>query len=90
MSEKLGTEKIEKIVDAAAEVAKFGKKIAADKKVKLEDLPEAVSFLVKVPAIIEAFKELGEAFEEGKDIDVAEVVTLIQKVHAKVKEVEAA
>lgn len=90
MSEKLGTEKIEKIVDAAAEVAKFGKKVAADKKVNLEDLPEAISFLVKIPSIIEAFKDLGEAFEEGKDFDVAEVVSLIQKVHAKVKEVEAA
>lgn len=89
MSEKLGTEKIEKIVDSAGEIAKFAKKIAADKKVNLEDLPEAVSFLVKVPSIIDSFKEIGEALEEGKDIDVAEVVSLIQKVHAKIKEVEA-
>ena len=90
MSEKLGIEKSEKFVNSLGEIAKFGKKISADKKVNLEDLPEAVAFLVKVPAIIEDFKAIGEVFEEGKDYDVAEVVALIQKVHAKVKEIEAA
>lgn len=87
---ELGTENIEKIVDAAAEIAKVAKKVAADKKVNLDDLPVVVAFLPKIPGIIEDFKKLGEAFEEGKDFDVAEVVALIQKVHAKVKEIEAA
>lgn len=86
----LGTEKIEKIVDALGEVAKVGKQVAEDKKVNLEDLPVVIGFLPKIPDVVAAFKELGEAFEEGKDIDVAEVVSLIQKIHAKVKEVEAA
>jgi hypothetical protein len=72
------------------EVAKVGKQVAEDKKVNLEDLPAVIGFLPKIPSVVSAFKELGEAFEEGKDIDVSEVVSLIQKIHAKVKEVEAA
>jgi hypothetical protein len=86
----LGTEKINKIVDALGEVAKIGKQVAEDKKVSIEDLPAFVAFFPKIPEVISAFKDLGEAVEEGKDIDVAEVVGLIQKIHAKVKEIEAA
>jgi hypothetical protein len=86
----LGTEKIEAIVNALGEIAKVGKQVAEDKKVNLEDLPVVIGFLPKIPSVVAAFKDLGEAFEEGQDIDVAEVVSLIQKIHAKVKEIEAA
>jgi hypothetical protein len=41
-------------------------------------------------SIIAAFKEIGEAFEEGKDLDVAEAIQLIQAIHNKIKDIEAA
>lgn len=87
---KLGTEKIEAIVDDFAEMAKVAKKISSDKKVDAADLVHVVALVPMLPKFLEDFKAIGEALEEGKDIDVAEVVALIQKVHAKVKEVEAA
>ena len=88
--EKLGTEKIEGILEVLKKLAVAGKKISADKKVDLQDLPHVIGLLPELPAIFEKFKSLGEAVDEGKDIDVAEVVGLIQKIHAMVKEVEAA
>lgn len=86
----LGTEKIEAVAESAKKIAILAKKVAEDKKVSIEDLAHLVAFLPELGGVIENFKALGEAFEEGKDLDVAEVVKLIQVVHAKVKEVEAA
>lgn len=86
----LGTEKIEAIASDVAELVKVGKKVSSDKKVNLEDLPVIIALLPKLPGIIGNFKDIGEAIEQGKDIDVAEVLALIQFVHKKVKEIEAA
>lgn len=86
----LGTEKIEAILDDVKVLVIAGKQIKADGKVDLADLPHVIALLPKLGKFIEDFKAVGEAFEEGKDIDVAEAVALIQKIHAKIKEVEAA
>jgi hypothetical protein len=86
----LGTEKIESIAESVKELVIVGKKISADKKVDLNDVGHIVTLLPKIPEFIESFKSLGEAVEEGKDLDVSEIVSLIQKIHEKVKEIEAA
>jgi hypothetical protein len=86
----LGTEKIEAIADSLKEVAILIKKISADKKVDIQDIAHLVAFLPKIDDIILSMKDLGKAVEEGKDIDVAEIVSLIQKIHSKLKEVEEA
>jgi hypothetical protein len=86
----LGTEKIEAIADSLKEVAILIKKISADKKVDIADIAHLVAFLPKIDEIIASMKDLGQAVEEGKDIDVAEIVALIQKIHGKLKEVEEA
>ena len=64
--------------------------IKADGKVDLADLPHVIAIIPKLGKFIEDFKAIGEAVEEGKDIDVAEIVALIQKIHSKLKEIEAA
>lgn len=87
---QLGTQKIEAIVESLTHVAVAAKKISADKKISLEDVPAAMELLVKLPGIVESVKELGEAWKEAADIDVAEVVQLIQLLDKKVKEVEQA
>jgi hypothetical protein len=87
---QLGTEKLEKIVESLSHVAIAAKKITADKKVSIEDLPAAMDLLVKLPSIVESFSELKTAWAEASDIDVAEVVKLIQLIDAKVKSVEQA
>jgi hypothetical protein len=86
----IGTEKIEEIAESLKEVAILAKKIGEDKKVDLTDLAHLVAFLPKINEIVKSFNELGKVVEEGKDLDVAEIVKLIQVVHSKVKEVEAA
>lgn len=86
----LGTEKIEAILGNVKELVIIGKKVKADGKVDLADLPHVIALVPKLPKFIEDFKAIGEAVDEGKDIDVAEVVGLIQKIHALVKEIEAA
>lgn len=90
MSEKLGTEKIENILTVVKELVVAGKLVKEDGKVDLSDLPYVIALLPKIPSYIESFKAVGEAFEEGKDIDVAEVVALIQKIHKLVKEIKEA
>jgi hypothetical protein len=86
----LGTEKIEAIAESLKEMAILIKKISADKKVDIQDIAHLVAFLPKIDDIILSMKDLGKAVEEGKDIDVAEIVALIQKIHSKLKEVEEA
>lgn len=86
----LGTEKIEAILEDVKQLVIVGKKVKEDGKVDTADLVHVITLLPKLPAMLEDFKALGEAVDEGKDIDVAEVVTLIQKIHKMVKEVEQA
>lgn len=86
----LGTEKIEAVADSLKEVAILIKKISADQKVDIADVAHLIAFLPKIDDIIASLKDLGQAVEEGKDIDVAEVVGLIQSIHKKLKEVEVA
>jgi hypothetical protein len=88
--EKLGVEKIEKLVDALGHVIIAGKKVTADKKVDLNDLPAIMELLMKVPAIVDAFKQVSDVWLEVKDVDVDEAIQLIVKINAKVKEIEAA
>lgn len=86
----LGTEKIEKILIHLAAAVVLYKQVAADKKVDLSDLPAAIEFAKKLPEMIEDFKALPEVLEEIKDLDVAEIVALIGKVDALVKQIEKA
>ena len=86
----LGTEKIENIAEQLKELIIVGKKVKADGKVDANDLVHVIGLLPKLPTMIDAFKDLGEAIEEGKDIDVTEIIALIQKVNSLVKEIEKA
>jgi hypothetical protein len=86
----LGTDKIEAILEDVKELVIVAKLIKEDGKVDLADLPHVISLLPKLGKFVEDFKAVGEAVEEGKDIDVPEVISLIQKISAMVKEVEKA
>ncbi len=86
----LGTEKIEAIAESLKDIAILIKKISADKKVDIADVAHLIAFLPKIDDIISSLKGIGEAVEEGKDIEVAEIVALIQAIHGKLKEVEQA
>lgn len=86
----LGTEKIEAILNDVKEVVIVAKKIKEDGKVDLADLPHVIAIIPKLGQFIEDFKAVGEAVEEGKDIDITEIVSLIQKITKMVNEIEKA
>ena len=86
----LGTDKIEAILEDVKELVIVAKLIKEDGKVDLADLPHVISLLPKLGKFVEDFKAIGEAVEEGKDIDVPEVISLIQKISAMVKQIEKA
>jgi hypothetical protein len=87
---KLGIEKTEALLGSIKELVIVVKKVRADGKYDVNDIAHLVALLPKLPEMFENFKAIGEVVEEGKDFDVAEVISLIQKVSAMVKEVEAA
>jgi len=86
----LGTDKIEAILNDVKEIVIVAKKIKEDGKVDLADLPHVIAIIPKLGQFIEDFKAVGEAVEEGKDIDMAEIVSLIQKITKMVNEIEKA
>ena len=84
----LGTDKIESLADSLKELAILIKKVSKDQKLDIQDLAYLVEFLPKLGGIIDSIKDFGEAVEEGKDIDLVEVVSLIQAFHSKIKEIK--
>lgn len=85
-----GTESIEAIKESLKKAVIAGKKISADGKIGLDDVAHVIALASEFPAMLESFKKFGEAFEEVKDVDVAEAVALIQSFHKAIKEIEAA
>ena len=62
----LGTEKIEAILDDVKELVIAAKKIKADGKVDLADLPHVISIIPKLGKFIEDFMELWKRKREMK------------------------
>ena len=67
-----------------------GKKIMADGKVDLADLPVAIGLLSEINGMIEAFKGAQEAFGEMKDLDAAESLEVVKKLYEIGKSIEQA
>jgi len=67
-----------------------GKKIMADGKVNIADLPEAVKLLSDIKKMMEAFSGAKEAFEEMKDLDSAEGMEILKKLYEVGKNIEKA
>ena len=86
----LGTENIEKLAEVLKHLVIAGKKISSDKKVDMNDLPHVIALVPQLGNLAEVVTHFGKVIDEGKDLDVSEVVALIQLVSAKVKEVEKA
>jgi F0F1-type ATP synthase delta subunit len=87
---KLGTEKIETLATVLTALVIAGKKVKADGKVDVNDLQHVIALVPQLSPLADIVSNFGDLIAEGKDLDVAEVVTLIQLVDKKVKEVEAA
>jgi hypothetical protein len=67
-----------------------GKKISADKKVDLNDLPAAMELLVQLPFIYDSLSKLSLVKEEMKSLSKEEIIALIEAVDSAVKIIEQA
>jgi len=83
-------DKILKILEQIETLGVSGKKIMADGKVDLADLPVAIGLLSEINSMIEAFKGAKEAFGELKDLDSAESLEIVKKLYEVGKSIEQA
>lgn len=84
---------IDKVLLILNQVEKLGvsaKKIMADGKIGLEDLPVAISLISEIGNMIEAFKGAKEALAEAKDLDGAEALEVVKKLYEVGKAIEQA
>jgi len=83
-------DKIILILEKIEVIGVSAKKVMADGKVDLQDLPVAISLLSEINGMIEAFKGAGEALDEVKDLDGAEALEIVKKLYEVGKEIEQA
>ena len=77
---------IEKTLDAVEVLAVAGAQIIGDGKVGMEDLPALIGLLSEVTILLDAFKGLGEAIGEVKDLDAEESIAIVAKLYEVGKE----
>ena len=82
--------KIILILEKIEVIGVSAKKVMADNKVDLLDLPVAISLLSEINGMIEAFKGASEALDEVKDLDGAEALEIVKKLYEVGKEIEQA
>lgn len=89
MSEKLGTESIEKAMDLASKNIALGIKIGKDgvNEADIAHLPEAFANIKELVEFVASKPSLAAEF---KDIDLSEGVKLLQKAYDEYKEVKDA
>jgi len=85
-----GTKELKELLVSLKDIAVFAKKVAADKKVSLEDLPALVDLAKNMDEVLAGFDGLNKIPDEVKDIDEAEAMELLGEVLKLVKEVKAA
>lgn len=74
------TSAIDKIFDALDVAAETGGKVYADKKIDVNDLPEAITLLAQASKFLEAVKAFKEAKGEAKDLDSAELLHIATRL----------
>lgn len=84
-----GIKEISELLDGVKLLAVSGKKIAKD-GISAEDVAHVVTLFTNFNTIVEAYKGLGEASEEIKNLDQSEVIEIIGKLYEIVRDVEKA
>lgn len=79
---------IKELLAGLAELALCAKKVTADGKVSLADLPELIALLQKQALLMEAVKGLDSV--QLKEIGLSGAVEIVQEVVAIVEKVKAA
>ena len=78
------------VLTALKDVGVFARKVLADGKVNLADLPALLELIKKADEINAGAKDIAQVVPEVKDLSMAEATELIAFVTALVKEVKEA
>lgn len=81
---------IKELIVALEVIGVFAKKVAADKKVNLEDLPYLIDLAKQMETVLAGVEGLDKLPEEVKDIDESEAMELLGQVLKTVKAIKAA
>lgn len=84
-----GIKETKELLDGVEVIVKFAAKVAEDKKVNAEDFPALVELAKQFETIVAAGKDADQVKEELKDLDEAEIVGLIVKIHKIAKSFKA-
>jgi len=90
MSEAKGIESVLNLIDGVKLIAEFGKKVSADKKVGLEDLPALLDLVQKSDMLVKAVQGFGEVEKELKDLSLEESQMILSKLFEAAKSVQMA
>lgn len=90
MSEAKSVKELKELIIAIEPVAVFVKKVAADKKVGLDDLPYLIDLSKQLDTIAEGAQDVDQILAELKDLDEAEVMEVIGQLIKLAKAIKAA
>lgn len=90
MSEAKSVKELKELIIAIEPVVVFIKKVAADKKVGLDDLPYLIDLSKQLDTIAQGADGADEIVAELKDLDEAEVMEVIGQLIKLAKAIKAA
>lgn len=90
MAELKGISEIKAVLLALKDLAIDGKKVMADGKIDLSDLPVAMDLLKQQNDFVAAIKGMSELMPEAKDLSSQEMMEVVAALFSAFKEVQAA
>ena len=90
MEPKVGIKESMELLEGVKVLGVSGKKILADGKVSVADLPEVMVLVSKAQAIVDAVQGIEGALPEIKDLDEAEATAIVAKVFEVIAAIKAA
>jgi len=86
----MGNKEIKEVIEGLKVIAVTVKKITADGKVNLEDLPHVMSVVADSAKIVEAFKGLDVAAKEAQTLTEEEAKEIVALLYSAAKAVQEA
>lgn len=90
MSEVKGIEGVLQLIEGIKLIAVFGKSVAKDSKVGLEDLPALLNLVQQSDVLVKAIQTAGGIEKELKDLSLEESTMILTKLFEAAKAVQEA
>lgn len=87
---KVGIKEISEVLEGVKVLGVAGKKILADGKISVADLPEAMALVSKAQMIVAAVEGIEGVLPEAKDLDSEEAAAIVAKVYEVIAAIKGA